>query len=113
MSHLLIHAASWVVGFVFGLLLGLYMGERARRLDAHVREGQIPVPQRDVKPRSKRVTIQDEMTPEEYEEHLEAREARFNRIVEDAMKEGLSREDARRDAEMILAELEQKLGTPL
>lgn len=109
----LLYALFGAMLWTSGLLAGLFWGERRRREDAQIREGAVPVERRTKPaPTSRRVTPEDTMTPEELEAELERKEVAFNVLVEDGMAAGLSRKDAKRDAENMVAELE-RLGVKL
>lgn len=91
--ELLVAIGGW---FVAALVLGLYLGERGRRLDAQRREGKIPVG----KVKRAKVQTAADMTPASVK--LDMDEAR--RIyVRDAMAEGFSEKDAERDWEEMMA----------
>ena len=92
--------------WISGLQAGLWWGERRRREDAQIREGKVPVARSKAK--SKRVRIEDGMSPEEIALRREERIRKKERLIEDAIQQdGLSRAQAEADAEAMLLELER------
>lgn len=92
---LLAAMSGWILAT---LLLGLWWGERGRRVDAQIREGKLPVPaRRKAEVRSEAHPGRPGPTPDNA--LLEARES----YILDAMEDGLSRKDAEIDADRVFS----------
>lgn len=81
----IILAWAIVATLAAGTLLGLWLGERGRRVDAQIREGKVPVPAKN-----RAVVVQESSKPELNDELREARE----RFMEEARREGFDPEKA-------------------
>lgn len=90
-------AAGYVVA---ALCLGLWWGERGRRLDAQRREGVIQVD----RPKPATVSAPGGTVPEEMQEGAEIAAAR-EKYIEDAVREGYDPDAAAADFDVIMARL--------
>lgn len=100
--ELLVAIGGW---FVAAIMVGLYLGERGRRIDAQRREGKIPVG------RTKKAKVMAEasdMTPASVKQDMdEARRV----YIRDSVAEGFSEKEAERDwHEMMASASTDQLG---
>ena len=92
--------------FLGGLVTGMWFCERGRRRDAQIREGLVGrVEPRRWGRRSRRVPLEEQGTPEELKERQEEVARMRQRMIDDAMSEGLSQLEAEKDADQMLAQL--------
>lgn len=93
MIEMLIGAAGWILA---ALLVGLWLGERGRRIDAQRREAKLPV----VKPERAKVIPPADAAPDvQARELAEARQ----RYIDEAVAEGYSAKDAAADFDRMMA----------
>lgn len=88
-------ALTSILGWLLAaVVLGLYWGERGRRLDAQRREGVLPVGS----PARAKVLQPGAPMPDPGEAFRDAKE----RFVREAMEEGHSRKDAEREYDLLM-----------